>query len=790
MKQRKILSAVMAAVMVLCFSAAALAAESFSDVDGHWAKDSIGTMAEKGIVNGYADGTFRPNGIVTRAEFAKMLYAAVGAESGTSSLENPFSDVKAAWYYDAVVALYHDGVIKGTSETEFSPNAPLNREQMVTLLDRAVKTYHCFALSADTSKKLDDFSDRDQISAFAEDSCASIYQAGLIKGIDGAFVPQGSATRAQVVTVLDRAMSAEKVLPVKIEQEDWVDAKQYVELSTGIKMAYVEMGQADGDPVILLHGHTDSSRTWSMTAQELAKDFHLYILDQRGSGDTEAPDNRAYSTLLFANDVNAFMDAAGLEKAHIVGHSMGSHIAQAFAILFPEKVDKLILMGSAYVTNSESYKYARESYAADDFDPTDAEFLNYWDYVTPGCWDGASYKDDAEEMLEYIKKDTAAIDIRAFVNPPTGSMLTSLANGYDQITAPTLLICGESDADNQAELSKALGKNYQGIIVYPGHNHSVQWEIPYEVGEDIAKYLKGEKNDKIAQSYVKELPKKISQEDWVANKQYVQLSTGIKMAYVEMGNAEGEDLILVHGMTDSSRTWSKFVPYLTETGNYHIYIIDNMGHGDSDKPDTRNYDLWDHAANLAAFMDAMELEKADLVGHSMGSGTVQAFAINYPERIDKMVMFGCRYADEEFCERSTYDMVCDPSFDPKDPGFLDMWDGNPNPVDEELMEYVKQDTGNIPAEAWKAIARGVSDSYLCNYLKDIDQDCLIVWGDLDDAAEIQKKVLNDIVNAKFVVYENVGHNIQWEQPERLAEDIDRYFQTGNPVSDLTDPASL
>ena len=792
MKGKKLVALVVTVLMIVAFSAGISAAPAFSDLDGHWAKDSVTGMAEKGIVSGYPDGTFRPNNTVTRAEFAKMLYLTSGGGEETSSLENPFKDVKADWYYDAVVALYNDGVIKGTSETEFSPNAEINREQMVTLIDRAAKTYGCFALSPDKEKTLDDFSDSGAISDYAKESCAYAYQTGLINGIDGAFAPKGSASRAQVAVILDRALSAEKVLPLKIEQEDWVDAKQYVKLSTGITMAYVEMGQAEGDPVILLHGHTDSSRTWSMTAQELAKDFHLYILDQRGSGDTDAPDNRAYSTLLFANDVNAFMDAVGLEKAHIVGHSMGSHIAQAFAILFPEKVDKMILMGSAYVTNSESYKYARESYSAGDFDPTDEEFLNYWDYVTPGCWDGASYKEDAEEMLEYIKRDTSVIDIRAFVNPPTGSMLTSLVNGYDQITAPTLLMCGESDADNQAELSKALGENYRGIIVYPGHNHSIQWEIPYEVGEDIAKYLKGEENDKIAPAYVKELPKEISQEDWNDSKQFAQLSTGINMAYVEMGDASGEPVVLVHGGgADTSRTFSLAAPYFAKAG-FHVFCIDRKANGDTVGPAVADYDCYSEASDLAAFIDAMGFEKANIVGHSMGSIVCQCFLVLYPDKIDKIAFYpSMHWTVSEYVPTTEADY---------DDEYYEYWIYNEIPEEERteefknFLEWEIYDAKRASVEDMNNMARGSANTDTSKSFQNIETEYLLLWGTLDTpfpmGVENPQLALGNILlageNSKFITYEGVGHNIQWEIPETLANDLIAYFNDQTPPSGYTD----
>ena len=522
----------------------------------------------------------RPDNTVTRAEFAKMLYSAVGIKNNIEDTENPFTDVTSAWYYEPVMSLYQDGIINGTSDTTFGPNENLTREQMVTLVTRAADVYDCFDLTVDKTKQLSDFSDTEQISDYATESFIYAYQTGIIAGDDGKLFPKDQSTRAQVVTVIDRCVTAEKILPTKIAQEDWVDAKEYIDLSTGLRMAYVEMGQAEGEPLILLHGHTDSSRTWSMTAQELAKDYHIYILDQRGSGDTEAPDSRAYTGVQFANDVAAFMDAVGLDKAHIVGHSMGSHIAQYLAALYPEKVDRLVLMGSAHVDADASYRDSAEMYADPDFDPSDPEFLDYWDFVTPGIWDGKEFKTDAEEMLEYIKNDTAVIDRKAFVNPPMGSTVCGMTNIYDLVEAPTLLLCGESDAPNQNDLAAEL-KNYAGMIVYAGHGHSIQWENPYETGKDIAKFLKGEENDKMIQQWQKDLPNKISQEDWNESKQYVQLSTGIVMAYVELGDPQGEPVIMIHGFGgDTSRTFSLMAPYMAENG-YHCYLIDRKGNGDS-----------------------------------------------------------------------------------------------------------------------------------------------------------------------------------------------------------------
>ena len=777
---------VLAIVMVLAFSVGVCAAPTFTDIADSWAKDSIEKMAEADVVNGYPDGTFRPNGEVTRAEFAQILYNAVGEKYDVEKIKNPFVDVKSDWYYVPVITLYNDGVINGVTATQFDPNAKLTREQMITMVSRAADIYDCFELTADTSKDIKAFKDADQISSYAVDGFTFGYQTGLINGMDGALAPKGITTRAQVVTVLDRCISAEKVLPLEIAQEDWVDAKQYAELSTGITMAYVEMGQADGEPVILLHGITDSSRTWSITAKELAKDFHVYILDQRGSGNTDAPDNRAYSGMLFANDVAAFMNHVGLEKANIVGHSMGSHNAQYFAALFPEKVDKLILVGSAYLgaDGGDYFKSSREGFLSEDFDPTDPEFLDNWDYVTPGILDGKDFEEEVEEMMVYIKDETSKISRFAFTNPPTGAMMQFMTNAYDMITAPTLIVCGESDAPNQPDLMAAL-PNCDGIIVYPGHNHSVQWENPYELGKDIAKYFKGEDNDKIADEWIPDLPDFISQEDWNGSKKYAQLSTGVTMAYIEMGDAKGEPVVLIHGGSgDTSRTFSLMAPYLADAG-YHLYLVDRKANGDSSAPEYGTYDMWGEAADIAAFIDAMGHEKAHIVGHSFGSLVCQGIQVLYPEKIDKMVYYpNMTWDTSEYVPTTEADLTEE---------YYASWIDNEVPESEwtdeyrNFLEWEIFDAKRCTADRLNLMDRGSANSDSTVALNDIDTEYLYIWATLDftPTSEIVK-VLSATEKSKFLVYDGVGHNIQWEIPEQLAKDIMAYFEDKTPPTGYAD----
>lgn len=118
-----------------------------------------------------------------------------------------------------------------------------------------------------------------------------------------------------------------------------------VELPNRVKLSYVEQGDPAGVPVILLHGITDSWRSYERVAPYLPASIHAFALSQRGHGDSDRP-VAGYHPRDFAADVVAFMDALKLERAVIAGHSMGSLIAQRFALDYPDRALGIALIGS------------------------------------------------------------------------------------------------------------------------------------------------------------------------------------------------------------------------------------------------------------------------------------------------------------------------------------------------------------------------------------------------------------------------------------------------------------
>lgn len=172
----------------------------FTDIDGHWAEDEILAAYEAGLVNGLGDGKFGPDVALNRAMFATLLYRLAGEPKASGT--NPFADVAAGQYYeDAVIWAYSNGVVTGTSDTTFSPDMTLTREQMVTMLYRYAKWA---GMSISGSAKLDGFTDAASVSAYAVEAMQWAVANSIIKGQGNALAPAGTTTRAQAAAVLVR----------------------------------------------------------------------------------------------------------------------------------------------------------------------------------------------------------------------------------------------------------------------------------------------------------------------------------------------------------------------------------------------------------------------------------------------------------------------------------------------------------------------------------------------------------------------------------------------------------
>ena len=175
---------------------------AFTDTADYWGANYVEFLYTSGVTTGYADGTFRPNQNITRAQFAVMLYRYLGLEeSKYADVELPFADVDKIGKYaiPAIKALYTEGVINGSVGKDgrlyFNPNSPLTRAQAATMIGRTQeKGYATVELT---------FTDAGKIPAYATFYIQTMAAQGILGGYpDGSFKPNDNITRGQMAKVL------------------------------------------------------------------------------------------------------------------------------------------------------------------------------------------------------------------------------------------------------------------------------------------------------------------------------------------------------------------------------------------------------------------------------------------------------------------------------------------------------------------------------------------------------------------------------------------------------------
>ena len=177
--------------------------DDYSDLDNtEWYHAGVDLMLNMGYMNGVGNGKFDPSGTTTRAMIVTILWRIAGEPAPET--ENTFRDVAAGqWYTDAITWAAENDVVNGVGDGRFDPEGKITREQMATILFRYVGS-----LGADTSKRaeLSGYPDGGKTADWASDALQWAVAEGIINGSEGKLLPQDSATRAQVATILYRSM--------------------------------------------------------------------------------------------------------------------------------------------------------------------------------------------------------------------------------------------------------------------------------------------------------------------------------------------------------------------------------------------------------------------------------------------------------------------------------------------------------------------------------------------------------------------------------------------------------
>ncbi|MGC5772782.1 carbohydrate binding domain-containing protein [Paenibacillus pabuli] len=179
----------------------------YEDLTGHWSQSAVMRMQELALLQGYTDGTFKPNQVISRAEFVSILDRVFGFSGGPS---NSFADmVPGAWYYDALIRANASGIIQGTDPDHLSPDEPITRQDAAVMVDRA------FQLSTGTEKESEllKFHDATNVSSYAKKALTYLASEHIVKGYQGHLNPKSPITRAETAGLLSAMIADVKSSP-------------------------------------------------------------------------------------------------------------------------------------------------------------------------------------------------------------------------------------------------------------------------------------------------------------------------------------------------------------------------------------------------------------------------------------------------------------------------------------------------------------------------------------------------------------------------------------------------
>ncbi|MEO1353808.1 MAG: alpha/beta hydrolase [Cyanobacteria bacterium J06635_15] len=257
-------------------------------------------------------------------------------------------------------------------------------------------------------------------------------------------------------------------------------------LSTGVELHYVYKEKSNTQPItlgtdsieqaiILLHGYTDSWRSFEEMLKQLPLDnFNqpVFALDMRGHGESSSEPN-AYTQVDFADDIAAFMDKLKIGKAVVVGHSMGGLVAHQFAVSYPNKVEALVLIATT-ATMAGSALIAEIKPIIDSFDPDNPAPTDFVEEFQSSTF----YKGAAPRVAHRYVSDS--LRLRGLVWQETLNDLGKEDHRdlLPNIIAPTLILWGDQDnvfgEEEQTELRNLIPNSTLVIFHDAGHALNVE----------------------------------------------------------------------------------------------------------------------------------------------------------------------------------------------------------------------------------------------------------------------------------------------------------------------------
>ena len=204
-----------------------------------------------------------------------------------------------------------------------------------------------------------------------------------------------------------------------------------------------------------------------------------------------------------------------------------------------------------------------------------------------------------------------------------------------------------------------------------------------------------------------------------------------------------------------------------------MLLLDQRGFGESERPDG-GYDIRGMAADVAAFLDALSIERATIVGHSFGSFVARRVALDFSNCVARLVLIGTGWAGSNEVTREVHASLRDLA-DPVPREFARDFQASTAfaPLPEAFFEQILTESLKLPARLWAELLGSVIKYDDVGELGRITVPTLLLWGDRDALfpKEDQERIMAAVPHARLKIYPEIGHCPNWECPDEVARDI-------------------
>lgn len=244
-----------------------------------------------------------------------------------------------------------------------------------------------------------------------------------------------------------------------------------------VKINYLVEGK--GEAVVLIHGLSDNLLYWEILASALKSDFKVIRYDLRGHGQSELGEDKI-TVGLFSDDLKNLLDVLNVEKASLIGFSLGGMVAIDFAVKYPSMVSSLVLMSTASKLNSHS-KGVLDSFSK----AIDEGFETFYDFVLPLVLCPDVIEKNKEE-LETLKEIAAPLANNSAIKKAIGAAFQfDLDGDLSKIDVPVLVLAGKHDGIFLPSQQKEMREKIENseFVVFDDVRHNLL------VGENVSKMV-------------------------------------------------------------------------------------------------------------------------------------------------------------------------------------------------------------------------------------------------------------------------------------------------------------